>query len=291
MAALRDRLIRYVLERHEGLFVRVYDGLARHANADADLPPGGSEDPARGVVRDLARDGVAWWRGLYADPDFLASARADVDAACRLVEDRRAGELSTARTTVDPSGWTLSRPLERQGRTRVTVPRRSTTLPDSARVLMEDTRLSAVVRSYLGAESWVNYVLMERLEPALEGDFWHIDKLYDQVKAMVLLTDVDPEHGPVRYKPGTHRERPEALNRVLHQTLRHGLSWAYPPDPFVRELDAPEMLATGRAGDVLFLDTLTIHSGTRCRTDHRDLLVAAFNVKTRKNEFLSRLRV
>ncbi len=289
-----DRLTRYILSRNERLFIRVYDrkaGLARPTRPEA-TDACGLDEAARRALGDLHREGFAWWRGLFGDPAFLETARAEVRDACRLVERRFEGRPDHERTMNDPeTGWRLDRPVAHQGRTRITVPNKpGIEKPACVRAVLGTSALAEFVSCYYGVEAWPNYVLMERLQKAPEGDFWHFDKIYDQVKAMVLLTDVGLDNGPVRYKPATHR-RPPTIDPFFHHTFRKGLSWAYPPDRVVREIKPEPVYGCGRAGDCLLMDTLGIHSGTRLIEGERLLLVVAFNVRTPKNEFLWRLGV
>jgi len=135
--------------------------------------------------------------------------------------------------------------------------------------------------------------MVERLSVTQSPGTWHFDKIFDQVKAMVLLSDVGREHGPIRYKAATHRDRPAFVDLFLHESFKrgaiHGLDYAYPPQPLVERLPHEDLFGVGRAGDVLFFDTLGLHTGTACSTGERRAVVAAYNAQTARNNRLYKL--
>lgn len=243
------------------------------------------------IVQQLQSSGIARWDGFLPDDQLRALA-----SEARSIIDRAA----VISNTLPPSGrgrdeangadvWRGMNPHD--GRTRANFSRESIeSMPNAVRSLFDDERMSRIVRTYYNAErAWCNALLVERLAESRTADTWHFDKLFDQIKVMILLSDTTEDNGPLRYKAGSHHRPPE-LDLFFHRSFAggpiDGLDFNYPPRPLVEKLPGESVLGTGRAGDAIFFDTLGIHSGTLCWSGQRLALVAAFNVATPRNDAL-----
>lgn len=246
------------------------------------------------VVEGLKRDGIARWPGMF-DEAWIEAARREVgevlDRAVALEPEIEPGGSIKDEIT----NATLPRGLDPSfARTRAMFDHRDAERsPGTIAGLFEEPRLRHAVRGYYGTDrAWCSTVLAERLGVGRSADAWHFDKLFDQVKVMILLEDCTEDQGPLRYKVGTHA-RPEALDHFFHQSFRggpfDGLDWNYPPLPMVYKIPGEVVLGTGRAGDAIFFDTLGVHSGSLCLSGNRLALVTYFNVATPKNDALYRL--
>jgi hypothetical protein len=129
--------------------------------------------------------------------------------------------------------------------------------------------IHAVLSTYSEQMAETTYVICEELIPSLEGQEWHVDRWDEQIKAMVLLVDVDMENGPLILRRGTHRNRPWEVWKLLHEFHCLGGAYSYMSREIVKRLPGEIVYGTGKAGDVIFFDTLAIHSGTRCLSRER----------------------
>ena len=280
---------RTLLASNQQLFIRVYDRFDARSRPQSSPVLTDASNPLNRVVQDLHRDGFARWPGLFSGEDFLKEARKQTLEALSL--STQAFESSDGRRVIRDlkRQWEFWRGIDpNDGRTRTMIPNDTKGVrPSAIQKVMEDSRLQQVVDRYYGQvnKAWCKYVLCEQLHQTPVSDVWHFDKLFDQIKVMILLSDVGPENGPIRYKLGTHR-RPKQIDHFYYHTFRSGLDFAYPPKPMVDQLPGEVVLGTGQAGDCLFFDTLGIHSGTPCLKDDRLILVSAFNVSTLKNNIL-----
>jgi hypothetical protein len=158
--------------------------------------------------------------------------------------------------------------------------------------LFNDLRINQVGRLLFNAHSFKSYFLFEKLTPSSIPDYWHIDGVLDQYKAMILLEDVGEEEGPMFFKPATNDFLGHKLSPMLHSTFAHGRSWGcYPPYDIIDGLGIPTYKATGKAGDAIFFDTKHIHRGSICKRGHRLGLVSYLGVETARNQVLRLLGV
>lgn len=97
---------------------------------------------------------------------------------------------------------------------------------------------------------------------------WHHDMEDKQMKAMVLLTDVDEEGQCMTYVRGSHRAF-HPYERFLRNDLDFDYCGGYLP-----RIDIVK--ATGRAGDVYLFDSNGMHRGNRSHTSLRDALFLEF---------------
>ncbi|MEM1331311.1 MAG: phytanoyl-CoA dioxygenase family protein [Planctomycetota bacterium] len=290
-AALRTT--RRILSGDERRFIRWHDRLDR--GRAADRATDGLEGDAARVLIDLRRDGFARWPGVFADPAFLDDARVSADeildrARRSLSEAPPGGRAHDERSSAE--FWKGSNPQD--GRTRANFDAKQRDgVPDALSGVFDHGPLASVVRGYYGIDSvWCGALLVEELAGSKTADAWHFDKLFDQVKVMILLEDATEEQGPLRYKLGTHRRPPE-LDFLFHRSFKggphDGLCYNYPPMPLVDKLGGEVALGTGRAGDAIVFDTLGVHSGSICWSGRRLALVMSFNARTAKNDAIYEL--
>ena len=153
---------------------------------------------------------------------------------------------------------------------------------------MTDKRLLEVGRRLYKAHSFLVGFLAEELVPAKIADYWHIDGILDQYKAMILLKDVGEDQGPMFFKPNTKKHLSDKLNPMLHSTFAYGRAWGnYPYYRIVDSLEIETYKATGKAGDAIFFDTMHIHRGSFCTNGNRLAVNAYFGVETAKNQVLA----
>ncbi len=94
------------------------------------------------------------------------------------------------------------------------------------------------------------------------GDGWHRDSFFDQFKAIVYLSDVEPENGPFQYVLGSH-----TFGSKITDAASAGISAATTrvDDAQAEALiaAAPERnrIVTGPAGSLVLADTSGIHRG------------------------------
>ncbi len=240
------------------------------------------------AVDQLRTNGIAVIPGFLSEREVQA-ARLDMENLesnwHRLFED-----TSDRKTIISPrdNGSYVCGNYSQNNRLRVNFQRGTREkAPESIQQLLHDVRLAEIASRYFDLDSLCDYVLAERLGPAPEGDRWHIDRIVDQMKAMILLTDVQPQHGPLRYKTRTHRDQIE-MRSTYHSIFSRGIDEAYPDESIVNSIDSEVVYGTGKAGDCIVFDTLGIHSGTQCTADFRQAFVATFSGQTEKTIALQR---
>ncbi len=284
--------------RNERLFLWTYDRISRPPRPSRARVPfrfqEAEEQQIEAVVKELRQNGMAIWRGLFADPNFLQEALSTLDEDLSRWESIfREGDDSCEQVSDEGTQCVFYRgpkkKYEYDRRTRVYYqsPRNHT----SIQKMRDDPRLREVVCRYyqLGVEPYQT-VLGEKLSPSPIGDSWHIDRIKDQLKIMILLSDVGPEHGPMRYKLGTHQKPPPKVDHFFYQYFRAGTDYAYVSPPLAELAQGEDKLALGSAGDCVFFDTTGLHSGTRCQAGERLALVVTFgDIPSLRNRVLTPL--
>jgi hypothetical protein len=283
------RLVALACERYEGLFQLLYhrlaarpDGITRRLRQ---FEPEVEAELER-VVREVRERGIAVWPGLYAESAFL-------DEANRLVASleapvREALRCSDGEGVYDPINERTYWPnTEYRLRTFYKESESSQRPPVIDRVIREPVLCEADYR--LRGTNSIYGVLAENLHPEesnqkwhFDSKKWHLDVLGDQLKAMVLLTDVESTQGPMEYKVGSHRL---PLPRRWHPNQQHGTYFS--PEE-VAELPGELLQATGRAGDCVIFDPHGLHRGTPCVNAERKALVVYYQGgDTRRNALVN----
>lgn len=129
--------------------------------------------------------------------------------------------------------------------------------------ISRDSFFSEIAQTYFGFNPVLRYasIWLDRPTPANEKETqtWHRD--YDDVfllKVFIYLNDVEIGNGPFCYVPGSHR-RP-----WLPSPRKAGLVYKN------------EVKLKGRAGSVIFADTLGLHKGLKPEIGKRILLTLNF---------------
>lgn len=165
---------------------------------------------------------------------------------------------------------------------------KESSLPSPLVNLLSNSHLRSILCSYFGVEAGAGYVLLEEMTtgPALE---WHFDRIADQVKVMFLLSDVGQLDGPLRVRTSSHHVS-TLTKPYYHDVFTSGVGYAYPGPGIIESLPGEDFYATGSAGDAIFFNTRTVHSGTQMsRSEPRKVAVATFYPHTPRNKWLSSL--
>jgi hypothetical protein len=103
------------------------------------------------------------------------------------------------------------------------------------------------------------------------GQGWHRDSLYFQYKALIYLTDVQPDNGPFQLIHGSHR-----LRNVVVDTIRGRL--IDEPRDRLQAAQVKRIIAndpgrlrtfTGGCGTLILFDSSTIHTGSPIQSGTR----------------------
>ncbi len=292
------RAARRVLMSNERLFLWTYKRTSRlPAPGRARVPsrfPEEEDHQIEAVVNELRQNGVAIWRGLFADPQLLEDVRSTLDQGFARWEAIFREREDSCPEVFDPeTRWKFHRGTKQvydmDRRTRIYYSLDNT--PPAIRRLMDDPRFREVACRYYQVDAGpCGYILGEKLSPSPVGDSWHVDRIRDQFKAMILLSDVGLEQGPLKYKQGTHQKPPPKIDHFFYQYFRSGVEWCYVSPPLGDSAPGEVKLALGRAGDCVFFDTTGLHSGTRCQAGERLALVFGFTEPpTFRNQFFSHM--
>jgi len=272
--------VKTAAKRDPILFERIYRAVEERNREEIRQRLDAVKDPAlAGTVRDLINDGIAVCRGLFADEEFLERARRYVSQTA--VAARATLRRNGASQFYDPANdllYAWNEPAESDAPVGLPVFGRTRAMWNSAsshggndelRRIAEDPFLSSVLHVYGGRSPESTYVIAEELVPSLEGQDWHIDRWIEQIKAMVLLVDVDMSNGPLALKKGTHVNRSKETWKTIYEYYSIGQPYSYMSREVAKLISGETVYGTGKAGDVFFFDTLAIHSGTRCLLGNR----------------------
>ncbi len=216
-------------------FLREYRKLAEQRFSQRQrsdqVVAGGLEAAVQEGCNALRSDGIYVWRGLFGQSDWLHQARqemANVVGRWELLFSQSGStEKSHGDSQTEPVFYRGRREID--GRLRATYARVDFAPPSFQRV-MRHAGLKELVSRYFDRDAECTYLLAERLTQADRGDWWHVDRIVDQVKMMVLLTDLDESQGPLRFKAGTHLYQAK-LEPIYYSVYSHGVDYAYPPGP------------------------------------------------------------
>jgi len=255
-----------------------------------------TENKINQIVSELHEKGIARWDGIYAAKETSEPAKDLLNDVFSRFDETFANLPDDATGSQDGDGsnpWYYERGTKlyvtETGRKRVRFPPPQNS-EQSEKVktiepIFRDERIVEIVSRYFGIKARYKRSMGEIIDPAREGDYWHIDSVGDQVKAMILMSDVDMDNAPVRYKVGTHRLDHEDLRHMKFAFFKYGRGHNYADPKTFRETPGEIVYGTGKVGDCLFFDTLGLHSGTRCAKGRRMVIVVTYIVDTLRNNF------
>jgi len=133
--------------------------------------------------------------------------------------------------------------------------------------LMINSRVLDMVNSYMNSCSKLIYFDLAKTSQMNQEDIpiasqcWHRDPGFKkQLKVFIYLNDVEKESGPFNYILGSHLNG--KLRNIFPQKQfgRHGY---YPPQDLDEEIFFKDSITslTGRAGTIIFCDTIGLHKG------------------------------
>jgi hypothetical protein len=249
---------------------------------------GGDEarDPALGPAEQAALEELLRVGAAVTEAPFCA---AEIDEARDWVIARTPPAKAHARS-LDPEGecvhvqWTADgiqhEYVRTTGRTRFyfTAERlRSSDLPRAICAFPELPGLKAIARAYLGSSTLLAgspYYMAEIVEPAPRVESWHVDCIRPTVKAFLTLTDVGPEHAPLRVIPGSHLVD-EERHRLFFRICQSGLGVAYFDEEACARFDRAARVVTAPRNRILIFDNRAIHAGSRAlRADEPRIVLA-----------------
>jgi len=180
------------------------------------------------------------------------------------------------------------------------------TIP-SLNFIMHHPSIWTLAAAYFQSTPILEYLLCEELNPnphyahksenpALAPswfdlhDAWHVDSVYQRLKVFIFLTDVEPEHGPMRARPRSHAMVQAGWGNIVYNLFCQGRSGGYPTERQMQETNFLEtQLITGKAGDAIIFDPHMLHSSTPCLKDHRLILAHSFIAKSPANSLFQHL--
>jgi len=270
--------VRQAAKQDPEVFKFIYQKVEEQNDRDVETMARSITDPTMAkIFGDLRRDGVAVWPGLYNDPQFLESARKFVK---EVTADVKASISSRKDSQVVKNGYLygVSEPVEKPanlgvpvyGRTRAQWSSRDMANGHpTMKVVAQDPRIMSILGAYSGRPPAEILVIAEELVPSFAGQEWHLDKWYEQIKAMILLTDCTMKNGPLRLVKGSHRNRSKRIWKMMHDCYAFDPSYCCTSDTAIEEDKCEVFWGTGKAGDCILFDATTLHAGTRCMEGER----------------------
>lgn len=280
------------LRREKDYFLQEYLAFDRPApNHDLELQTLCPVSRVDDATKALTSHGVCHWPNFISTNELCSLQT----AANRLFDQCKTWKVSNENESSHndhANGCTFLREGADTGRTRVKflAANTGTTTPlQPISSLLEDERCRALSQQYFQIAALPFYVLLEEMTMASPLR-WHFDRIADQLKIMILLTDVSIESGPLRVRTRSHQAH-QSLKSYYHDVFVHGVSKAYPAEGVIETLPGEDVFGCGKAGDAYIFDTRTIHSGTVCKHGRRRVAVVAISPPTARNEWLrSRVR-
>ena len=269
------------------LFGDVMDNLAAEFDAKPDVKfstfDKTTEERIDRAAYELRENGVSYWRGFYTDSNFLAK----LSNICKTAR-KRADDLNVNRIEVtDPeSGWVYyaDRP---SGRSRALFREAQITTPEITG-LLQNLILQEVISRAFKTPSKAQAAIAESIIPtnAYDQQWWHIDRIKEQAKIMVLASDVTEANGPMKIIPGSHKLK--GSRRLLDFSyFSGGIDFADVPSGLIRKHREAVQLCTGASGDVIFFNTSTFHANGRADEGERLTATTYFlSLSTPRNDFL-----
>jgi len=225
--------------------------------------PGPTPDPVTGLAGELLRvlsaHGVAILPG-YWPRDRCEAVRARVDAHMARHPER---------VWFDP----LEADARLYGLERV---------DEDARALLLDPDLAAVARAYWRHDVVPGFASSGRVEArpgnrGSGGHGWHRDGVTQQLKALLYLTDVGPEQGPLQVVKGTAALRDRLRHIVRSGAVFRQLEWG---DSGVRAMERTSpgavVTCTGAAGTLVLVNPYAVHRGRPITSGVRYALTSTF---------------
>jgi len=246
-------------------FCAAVESVIETTHRDAIQPENASSEQAYicGRATQLRNNGYTRLDGLVVDPAQLALPR-----CLARVLHKRADELSVAADYVyDPRLEGQFWDREATGfNTRIAF--KVGNQPSYLRPLLDAATLAdRIIEKAIGIPGVAierNLLIVDNLQPTDIVDFqwWHFDRLMEQYKLMILLTDVGAGNGPMRVLGGTHRF--EGARRIydfsIYAEPLHGGDPGY--NVIAGRLD--EIVSVeGRSGDAFLFDTKIFHAHGR----------------------------
>lgn len=114
------------------------------------------------------------------------------------------------------------------------------------------------------------------------ADIHHFDDWKKRFKVFLYLNDVDESNCPFRYipksiYPSLKRTIKEIEYVALGKNGAYGYFLPHEVDELLKNSDLKEIICTGKAGTVIFVDTRGIHRGSQSLGGSRELLAAYFD--------------
>jgi hypothetical protein len=120
-------------------------------------------------------------------------------------------------------------------------------------------------------ESQLLIYQFDSLTGATDGD-WHFDTFYPEMKALLLLQDVDERSGPTAYLRGTHRLHAFRLRHEFFGYRKHRKLRFFSPADLSPWLER-EVFLCGQAGTLIIFDGRGLHRPTAQQGSPRSFLM------------------
>lgn len=189
--------------------------------------------------------------------------------------------------------------------------------------VLQDGKLLSIFKGwYINPNSRISRATMDWVRPApYNHNGWHFDLLKDQLKVMILLSDVSVDNAPMYYAKGTHKVKTEDtwLGDLKHELFKIGLSSkvsknhcgtpcpvSYLSDDVID--NAPKDInydpvvfkgsnckydkevCVGEIGDAIVFESNGYHSGNICKLgERRDIVITADDHSSFKNKFINHI--
>lgn len=271
------------------LFCRMLDQLKSEFDALPDVGFGNfdreTEIRIDRAARELRENGVAFWPGFFDDEDFLAK----LSQTCKWIRER-SDELNVGyEVVIDPdSKWSYGPRHSGRSRAGFPPPGSPESTPAEMKALLQNAILNEVVARAFKTKAEPAHVISESLTPTsvYEEQWWHIDRVSEQAKIMVLASHVGERNGPMKIIPGSHRFAGprQALDFIYY---REGIDFCDVSTGLWKKQKKDIRMVTGDPGDCVFFNTSAFHANGRA--DEGERLTATIyysSLSTPRNEFL-----
>lgn len=186
--------------------------------------------------------------------------------------------------------------------------------PGLEEIIIDQNLLDVFRKWYNNSDVEIKRATMDWITPApFNHNGWHFDVLRDQLKAMILLSEVNLKNAPMFYAKKTHKMLDEQVLEKRHKLINLGLSKKVSKnhdgqpcpvsymlddevnnaptslgfqDVLINEKPYQKAVCVGNIGDVIFFESSGFHSGNICLEGMRkDIVLTVDSSLSFKNIF------
>lgn len=249
------------------------------------------------IIMDLIKDGISIQRNFFKEDQYKELLRFSAYIE-KSVELDGSGYIYSVRG-MPYLEKQLDHDLKRYNDGQIRLQSKTVGIINGSLPLISDKRIVSVFQHIYNTIE-IDRQTLEWIIPAdINHNPWHIDSPLDELKAMILLSDVQESDAPMYYAKGSHNYQTEIEKDIKYKMYSMG----YTNNPntrkhygYLEKEDISKILSqyeiikcTGSPGDVIFFFSNGFHSGNKSTGKTRkDIVLSTTKGTTKKNEALKK---